>query len=384
MGDPRNDREIFLLWVVLQREGNGYNAALAGEQVSAILKRNRTIKRSHLKQVFVAFVVTALAACGGGNGDGGDSSSAPGTVSLGLSDAPVGNLSEVVITIDGIELRRKDGDDCDDTPDSDDCAYIDQFTLGGEVVDTIQVDLLTLQGSDNQIIVEGTELEAGEYDQLRLSIIDEDTNYSWVKEEASGDTLKLLKVPGDELKLGGFVVESGGVQVFIIEFNLHKAMTYNPDPDRYILKPRGVRIVEVESAASIAGTVGNELFNGNTTSPCVNKADFNAGNVIYLYRGHGLNVDDLADNFDRDVDDSAPDTAIAPFASETVAANGSYEIAYLPAGEYTLAFTCEAEQDDAELLDGIVVPSPDTQIVEVDLAEGETRLCNLPVSGGSC
>jgi len=291
----------------------------------------------------------------------------------------------VVITIDGIELRRKDGDDCDDIPDSDDCAYIDQFTLDGEVVDTVQIDLLKLQGSDNQIIVEGIELEAGEYDQLRLSIIDEDTNYSWVKEEASGDTLKLLKVPSDELKLGGFVVESGGVQVFIIEFNLHKAMTYNPGPDRYILKPRGVRIVEVESAASIAGTVDSELFDGNdAASPCASKMDPTAGNVIYLYRGHGLNVDDLADNFDRDVDKSAPATAIAPFASETVAADGSYEIAYLPSGQYTLAFTCEAEQDDAELLDGIVVPSPDTEIVELDLAEGETRQCKLPVSGGSC
>ena len=295
-------------------------------------------------------------------------------------------MSEVVITIDGIELRRKDGDDCDDIPDSDDCAYIDQFTLDGAVVDTVQVDLLKLQGSDNQIIVEGIELEAGEYDQLRLSIIDEDTNYSWVKEEASGDTLKLLKVPSDELKLGGFVVESGGVQVFIIEFNLHKAMTYNPSPERYILKPRGVRIVEVESAASIAGTVSDELFVGNTTSPCASKMTHTAGNVIYLYRGHGLAVANLADNFDRDVDKRVPDTdtAIAPFASETVAADGSYEIAYLPSGQYTLAFTCEAEKDDADLLNYIPVPSPATEIIELNLAAGETRECNLPVSDESC
>lgn len=331
---------------------------------------------------FIISLVTALVSCGG---DSGGSSSSPGTVSLGLSDAPVGDLSEVVITIDGIKLKRKDGDDCDDNTESDDCVYIDHFTDDGDDVDTVQVDLLKLQGSDNKIIVEEIELEAGEYDQLRLSVIDEDTNYSWVKEKATGDELKLLKVPSDELKLGGFTVESGGVQVFIIEFNLHKAMTYNPGPDRYILKPRGVRVVDVETAASISGVVDIELFHGNNTSPCMDKEDVNVGNVIYLYQGHVLNnVDNLADNFDSDVDENAPDTAIAPYASETVAEDGTYEIAYLAPGNYTLAFTCEAEEDNSELLDGIVIPSPDTQIVELNLAEGESKTCDLSPEGEPC
>ena len=304
-----------------------------------------------------------------------------------MSDAPVGDLSEVVITIDGIELKRKGGDDCDDETESDDCVYIDHFTDEGDDVDTVQVDLLTLQGSDNKIIVEEIELEAGEYDQLRLSVIDEDTNYSWVKEKATGDALKLLKVPSDELKLGGFTVESGGVQVFIIEFNLHKAMTYNPGPDRYILKPRGVRVVDVETAASISGEVDSALFNGNDTSPCNEKVDFNVGNVIYLYQGHGLNVDNLADNFDSDVDDLAPDTAIAPYASEIIVEEDgtyTYEIAYLAPGDYTLAFTCEAEEDDSEILDGFAIPSPDTQIIELNIAEGDSRVCNFSLVGGSC
>lgn len=349
---------------------------------------------SSFKCILATSVLIALAACSGGGGgdsdgnDGGDgdgiSSSSPGTVSFGLSDAAVGDLSEVVISIDGMELKLKDDDDCDDDTESDDCAFIDVFTNDGVDVDIVQVDLLTLQGSDNKIIVEEIELEAGEYDQLRLSVIDEDTNYSWVKEKASGDALKLLKVPSDELKLGGFTVESGGVQVFVIEFNLHKAMTYNPGPDRYILKPEGVRVVDVETAASISGVVGNELFDGNGTPPCIDKADVNVGNVIYLYEGHGLDVDNLADNYDSNVDDSVPDTAIAPYASETVAEDGSYEIAYLAPGNYTLAFTCEAEADDSELLDGIVIPSPDTQIVELDLAEGESETCDLPLVGGSC
>jgi len=154
-----------------------------------------------------------LLACGGGGGGSNTSAPATGTASFGLSDAPVEGLSEVVITIDAMELRRKEGGECDDDPATGDCVFIDEFTEDGEVVDTITVNLLDLQDGDNQIIIQDLELEAGEYDQLRLSVIDEDINYSWVKETANADVLKELKVPSGELKLGGFTVESGGVQV---------------------------------------------------------------------------------------------------------------------------------------------------------------------------
>lgn len=343
---------------------------------------------NNYKLILAGSCLLTLFACGGGSGGSngsppadGSSPVAPGTVSFGLSDAPVDGLSEVVITIDGIELRGKDDDDCDDDLESDDCAYIDQFGDADiNLDDTVTVDLLTLQGSDNQIIVDGIELEAGDYDQLRLSIIDEDTNFSWVLEDGSG-TRKELKVPSDELKLGGFTVESGGVQVFVIEFDLRKAMTYNPGPDRYILKPTGVRVVEVDKAASVSGTVDTGLF--DSSIPCDSKLDPVDGNVIYVYQGQGLVVDDLADNFNSG-DNSAPVDAIAPYTSQTVEADGSYDIGYLPAGDYTLAFSCEAENDLPEKFDGIVIPSPSSELVELTLAEGESRSCDFPVVDGGC
>jgi len=339
-----------------------------------------------------ALLSIGLLACGGGGGGGsigsGSSTVAPGTVSFALSDAPVEGLSEVVITIDGMELRRKDDGDCDGDPATGDCVFINDFTDDGEDVDTITVNLLDLQDGDNQIIVEGLELEAGEYDQLRLSIIDEDINSSWVKETANADVLKELKVPSDELKLGGFTVERGGVQVFVIEFDLRKAMTYNPGPDRYILKPTGVRVVEAEAAASISGTVDSILFTGNDTLPCSDKVDDTEGNVIYLYQGHDLDEDNLADNFDSTVDVDAPDTAIAPYTSQKVVADGNgnydYGVFYLPAGDYTLAFSCEAENDDPDLFDGIVIPSPVSEIVELSLDKGEAKTCDLPLIEGEC
>lgn len=327
------------------------------------------------KFVSSSLVLLALTACGGGSG--GSSSTAPGTVSFAVSDAPVDDLAKVVITIDGIELQRKndncDVDSCDNQPVS-----IDRL-IGDE--DTVTIDLLDYQGSDSKIVVENILLEAGVYDQLRLSVIDQDINFSYV-EEATG-AIKLLKVPSGELKLGGFTVESGGVQVFVIEFDLRKAMTYNPSPERYILKPRGVRVVEVETAASIAGTVDTSLFDGAV--PCDSKVDPTVGNVVYIYQGHDLDPAQLADNFNSsNPEANAPLDAIDPYASQTVAADGSYGIAYLPAGNYTLAFSCEAGDDDPEIYNGIVIPSPASEIVELSLSEGESESCNLPVENGDC
>lgn len=337
----------------------------------------------------ITSMLLMLAACGGGGGggstdDGASSTTAPGTVSFALSDAPVEGLSEVIITIDSIELRRKGDNECDGNPGSNDCIFIDDFTDDGGNTGTIQIDLLTLQGGNNKIIVENIELEAGEYDQLRLSVIDEDTNFSWVKELEEGDVLKELKVPSEELKLGGFTVESSGTHVFVIEFDLRKAMTYNPGPDRYILKPTGIRVVDVEAAASISGTVDSVLFTGNGSVPCIDKENVTNGNVIYIYQGHSLATDNLADNFDSILDVNAPDIAIAPYTSQRVAANGDYAISSLPAGNYTLAFSCQAVNDDPDFLDGIAIPSPETEKVELSLSEGELKTCNLPIVGDDC
>ena len=128
----------------------------------------------------------------------------------------------------------------------------------------------------------------------------------------------------------------------------------------------------------------------------MSKGDVNVGNVIYLYQGHGLVTENLADNFDSVLDAAepaphvpAPANAIAPYTTQQVdAVDGSYGVYYLPAGDYTLAFSCEAVDDDPDLFNDIVIPSPDTDpdttIVELSLGEGESRTCGLPLVGGAC
>ena len=328
--------------------------------------------RPLLAGLVLALSMSLLFTVLGCDDSGGGASTAP--VSFGVSDAPVEGLSEVVITIDRIVLNR---------PGSDD-VIIDEFTnedLGVIDADTIQIDLLDYRGMDNLLIVGPVELDVAEYQNLRLEIIDDDIDRSYVVEEADG-SIHPINVPSNELKLGRFEVEDRGDQTFILEFGLRQAMTYNPGPDRYILKPRGVRIVEVTRGSTVGGIVDPVLFDG--VPPCDAKEFATVGNVVYLYQGHDLDPADLGDDFDPEMDPEAAASLLSPYASETVAADGSYLFSYMPAGNYTLAFSCDATEDDPEMDDGIFIPLPEDEIVEVSTSPGEDWACDFPVPAEGC
>ncbi|MCH8884926.1 MAG: hypothetical protein IIA41_15715 [SAR324 cluster bacterium] len=49
---------------------------------------------------------------------------------------------------------------------------------------------------------------------------------------------------------------------------------------------------------------------------------------------------------------------------ETVAADGTYLFSYLPAGDYTLAFSCNAFDDNPDFDDHILIPAPEEELIE--------------------
>jgi len=325
-------------------------------------------------QCLLMGLLFTVVACGG---SGGGNETAP--VSFGLSDAPVEGLAAVVITIDRIVLNRPGNDD----------VVIERFTneeLGVDDEETITIDLLDYRGEDNVLIVGPVELDIAEYQNLRLEIIDDDITRSYVEELAElGGEIRSIKVPSGELKLGRFEVEDSGDQTFILEFGLRKAMTYNPGPpgpDRYILKPRGVRIIEVARGTSIEGIVEAGLFDG--APPCDEKIDPLVGNVVYIYQGTDLDPADFADDFDPALDPIAAESYLEPFATETAANDGTYLFSYLPAGDYTLAFSCAAFDDDPDFDDDIIVPSPEAELVEVSSSAGERWACDFSVPDDGC
>ncbi len=342
---------------------------------------------SNVYYLLTAPLLTLLVSCGGSSGGSaftlGDTSDPdPGTISIGFSDAPVDDVKEVVIEVDTITLKRS-GDD----------VVIETFTisdLGITDGETFQINLLDYQGDNQIIVIDDLEVPSGTYSSVELTILnDEDViDDSYVVE--LDDTQKILKIPSDDLKLDGFVVdepeEEGDAQTFTIDFNLRQSMTYNPGQERYILKPNGIRVQDNNGDRTISGDVDSSLF--DTESDCADKEDPTAGNIVYLYEGIELGTANLADMFDAD--ESATDIpaqAIAPYAVVAVMETGvdswAYEFAYLPAGDYTLVFTCDAVEDDPEDYDGLTLPLPEEQIIELSTSSA-SAVCNLPIVDEEC
>ncbi len=333
------------------------------------------MKHLPVSALTILTLTLALTACGDRLDD--DDEAATGTVSLGMSDAPVDDVKEVTVTVDRIILK----------PVGEDAVVIDTFTsedLSLVDADTFQIDLLDYRGGAQAIVVEELELTAGEYSDLRLDILDENSQNSFVIDLE--DQQKAIKVPSDELKLGGFDVDADTVQTFTIDMDLRRSLVYRPGPDDYILKPRGVQVVDNAGTVTLSGEVDSSLF--NSVDPCDNKTEPATGNVLYLYEGHDLVVDNLADDFDPDLVDDVPEETVAPYATQTPLEqpDGSWEYAFgfLPAGDYTLVFSCDAGDDDPETLDGITLPLPEEQIQELSLGAGSGVVCNLPIENESC
>jgi hypothetical protein len=137
----------------------------------------------------------------------------------------------------------------------------------------------------------------------------------------------------------GFVVPAGGSADFTIDFDLRKSVNKSQGQgncqDVYKLKP-ALRIVDNTSVGSIAGTVSQNLINDLSCT---------TGNAVYVFQGANVPPDD--------VDGVPPDPVTSAIVKLNDSGEYSYRAAFLNSGDYTIAFTCQAEDDDPEAGDNL-------------------------------
>ena len=131
---------------------------------------------------------------------------------------------------------------------------------------------------------------------------------------------------------------AGGVASFTIDFDLRKSVNGpkvggNCDGD-YKLRP-ALRLVDNAGAGSIAGTVDADLINNPSCT---------AGNAVYVFAGHNIVPDDI--------DEIHPDPVTSAMVDDNLL---TYKAAFLSAGSYTVAFTCQAGDDDPEVDEALTV-----------------------------
>lgn len=281
----------------------------------------------------------AMAGCGGGGGSGG-------MVNLSVGDAPVDGAEKVVVVFTAVEL----------IPDSGNPVTI---TLAAPKT----IDLLNDSGTASAQLF-SQPIPAGSYGQIRLMVVaDGDPSNSYIV--LSDGTMHGLNVPsGSEtgLKLvSGFTVPASGVVDYTIDFDLRQAITCpTGQSPACILKPVE-RLVDNATVGNIQGQVSNTLVPSGCTPG------------VYLYAGTVTAPEDM--------NSTAPaGDANQPLASKVPIANSQppyyYQFTFLNPGNYTLAFTCEAAQDNPDQADPAVKFAPiKTGIV---VTAGQTTTVDIP------
>jgi len=306
------------------------------------------------RSTFMIFLAAAglallLSACGGG---GGGSSSGSGSLSLGLTDGPVDDLDQVVVTFTAVIVHPTNG--------GGDLTF--DMTEGG-TTSGMTVDLKTLTQGNSVRLLNDETLPAGHYSWVRLVV---DPNLTYVVETTGGELLlDCSSCDESHLKLNrSFTIADQGVVDFTIDFDLRKSLTLQ-QPNRvpysdfqYKLRPT-LSIIDTQVASAyISGTVDQSLVDPD--SPPATLPDACA---VYVYAGDANTVVP-DDNCINDADPGACPLADRPLTSADVMMDVTsglytYQTGYLYPGTYTVALLCE---DDAADVDDVVTFLGEAQV----------------------
>ncbi|MDH5434813.1 MAG: DUF4382 domain-containing protein [Gammaproteobacteria bacterium] len=238
-------------------------------------------------------------------------------LSVGITDAPVDNAVNINVQFDSIEFKPSNGS-----------AILVEL-------DTVRtIDLMALSGSNFELLVDNLEVQAGEYQWMRLGVNAErgvmDSSINLI----GGETFSLYIPSGSQsgLKINkGFVVPVGGAVSLMVDFDLRQSVT-NPVGlvDDYILRPT-LRMTDNSQTGTIQGSVSASAVSGESC---------NEGKAIYLYSGADVTADDLGS-------DTPPlTTTMVNYNADTD--RWDFEIGFVEAGDYTIALTCDADIDVLE------------------------------------
>lgn len=306
------------------------------KNITLVFRDQKEHVMKNIWQIFViilAVLPLTLAGCGGGS-DGGSVAEGPSTgrLSISITDAPVDEASSVVVEFWGVEIKPEEGD-----------SFIITFSPR-------QIDLQLLSGVNSEDILVNEVLDAGHYEWMRLLV---NAACNATNSFIVTDKQYPLGIPsGDEsgLKLNrGFDVPAGGAVEFTVDFDLRKSVnglkSNGNCAGHYKLRPT-LRIVDNTEIGSISGTVADGTLKDVSCT---------AGNVVYVFEGLNITPDDI---------DTIDLTDVDPITTAMVdvvdlgggVLEGTYSVNFLSAGDYTVAFTCQAEDDDPEVDETLTTP----------------------------
>ncbi len=279
------------------------------------MKRKSTLKAIPI----LATLITAigLTAC-----QDSDTDNVPmGSVTIAVTDSPIDDATAVWIQFVGLTFYGADG-------------YKTEVTFDEPKL----VDLLSLQGSLSEEILTEYALPAGGYSYATFdidfntsSIVIEGTSYPLQPDFGDWNTFfKQLVLESDaKPPIVPFTVEENLTTHLTFDFDLRKSIFDDGSSNIYSFSP-AIRSVVTNESGSISGNI---IYDGTHfgTTLCVAQ---NA--AVYAFSGRNQSTQDIRG------------TSGDPFSTSNIINKGSdytYELGFLPTGDYTVAIACNASDD---------------------------------------
>ncbi|HKY92182.1 MAG TPA: DUF4382 domain-containing protein [Nevskiaceae bacterium] len=252
-----------------------------------------------------------------------------------LAADPLDDAERVTLALDGVELERSDG-----------------TTVEFERNETGEPNMLLFDGDQTYEVVTDNDADDGDFTGIRLLFARNGSEYV-----AEDDPTEIeIETPDNPPFVDvDLEVKKDERTTVLMAIDLRLSLTVDQDDEDATLSPV-MRAVRAEDEADVAGRVGSSLRND---SACTG-----GGAAVYAFEGHDVEPDE------RNAEDAEP-FATAPVSSS----DGFYHLILLPAGEYTLAFTCDGDHENGLLEadnDGDGVRFAD-ETENVTLDEGESE-----------
>jgi hypothetical protein len=281
----------------------------------------------------LAVSAVPLVGCGGSSsGAVPEETGTTGFLSLGVSDGPIHDADKVCITFNSVEVKGS----------------------GPSTVITLdppeKINLLDFQGDNAMPILPNQELEAGDYQWMRLGIDAVqgtnggagDTFGSECDGEASylvmnGNEVYNLYVPSGAntgLKLvSGFTVPVNDTAYLTAEFDVAKSITAPPGHSPDVKLRPTIRLVNNVEVGTLTGLVATELASAEECAPSVYV--FNDG-----VTPNPIGIDDDPESEEIDPNDAVATAMVHEQTNNDGSVEWNYTVGFLLAGDYEAAFTC--------------------------------------------
>ena len=272
-----------------------------------------------------AGMMLLLFGCGGGGG-GGSASGSTGTLSIGITDAPVDDLYQVWVAFTKVIIQPAG---------SGGRIEVDVTDEGNPKM----IELKSLGSGQSEMLLNEYPLPEGDYSWMRLEI---DPSQTYVIVNEGGDQLPLdcPSCTQSGLKLNRpFHVDAEGWVAFTIDFDLRKSITMANNG--YKLRPT-LRIVDAKIASSFLYGAVTDPSNPAGPSGC----------VVYVYEGDVV-PDDIcvpsSDEQSQNCANAGTQPALeANVTLDTESGGYEYRTGFIYPGFYTVALVCEADNPDVD------------------------------------